>query len=327
MNAKGEEEEENDEERGKKRERTKMLAGKISDGKKKTLRRLRWRKRKQRNTSNIVVLAEQNQKDRNVVCVGSIDGVTEEIQRRNPSSSSSPHLPTPLSWSSTSFMSHHPSEHEKKCSGLSTSWKWSKPSSTTLLLDHDQQILFHPRTSSSTQVILADRPLDKTGKHRWEIVVPAVYGTSMMFGIATREQQRTSQNFTNLIGIDQHGWGLSHHGLLWHNGISRAYLSKTIEPLKPCLIALEFDADQRTLSYTIDNQSMGVAFQNIPRDVSIYPAVSSTSAQSTMLLKHRCRTCSSLKDICVKRLRPTALRNSMNHFDLPQHLLRHIHIE
>ena len=144
--------------------------------------------------------------------------------------------------------------------------------------------------------------------------------------ISAREQQRTSPNFTNLIGIDQHGWGLSHHGLLWHNGISRAYLTKTIEPLKPCLIALEFDADQRTLSYAIDNQPMGVAFRNIPRDVPIYPAVSSTSAQSTMFLRHRCRSCSSLKEICVKRLRSSTLRQTMNHSDLPMHLLRQIDI-
>lgn len=163
-----------------------MLAEKISDGKKKSLRRLRGRKRKQRKTSSIAVLVEQKQKDRNVVCVGSIDGATEEIPRRNPSSSSSPHLPTPLSWSSTSLMSHLASEHEKQCIRLSTSWKWSKPASTTVLLEHDRQILFHPRTSSSTQVILADRPLDATGKHRWEILVPAVYGTSMMFGIASK---------------------------------------------------------------------------------------------------------------------------------------------
>ena len=167
-----------------------MLAGKISDGKKKSPRRLRGRKRKQRKTSSIAVLVEQKQKDRNVVCVGSIDGVTEEIPRRNPSSSSSPHLPTPLSWPSPSLMSHLASEHEKQCIRLSTSWKWSKPSSspssTTLVFEHDRQILFHPRTSSSTQVILADRPLDATGKHRWEILVPAVYGTSMMFGIASK---------------------------------------------------------------------------------------------------------------------------------------------
>jgi SPRY domain-containing SOCS box protein 3 len=129
-----------------------------------------------------------------------------------------------------------------------------------------------------------------------------------------------STDFVDLIGIDQHGWALSHHGLLWHNGNSRSYLTKSLEPLRPVLVGLEFDADARTLSYTINNQSMGIAFHSIPKNVPIYPAVSSTSAQSTMILKHCCRLCSSLREICLKIIRST----DVNYQLLPRYLIGQI---
>ncbi|CAF2500614.1 unnamed protein product [Rotaria sp. Silwood2] len=242
-------------------------------------------------------------------------------QQRSVVRSTSP----PLWWSSTSLICHIKSRHHFNKICIENKWKWSNPNSTTILINHNKQILFHPRISSSTQVILADRPLPSNGKFYWEIYMPAVYGTSLMFGIATKEQKLTSENFTDLLGIDQHGWSLSHHGLLWHNGISRSYLMKPFEPLRPVLVGLEFDADVRTLSYTINNQSMGIAFDSIPKNLSIYPAVSSTSAHSTMILKHCCQICSLLREICLKIIRSTILLDNTNCQQLlPQHLIRQL---
>lgn len=141
--------------------------------------------------------------------------------------------------------------------------------------------------------------------------------------ILANKQQLTSSSFTNLIGSDEHGWGLSHRGLLWHNGISHQYLSQPIEPLQPVLIGLEFDADARTLSYTINNQSMGIAFRNLPTNVSLYPAVSSTSAQSTMVLKHRCKLCSSLREICLKYIKSSGYEEVCYPL-LPRHLIEQL---
>jgi hypothetical protein len=93
----------------------------------------------------------------------------------------------PLWWSSTSLTCHLISRHELHRNCLEKKWKWSKSESLSIILmDNHQQILFHPRVSSSTQVILADRPLPWNGKHYWEIFMPAVYGTSIMFGIASK---------------------------------------------------------------------------------------------------------------------------------------------
>ena len=336
-------------------ERT-MLVGKIDDGKKKFSRRRQWlekrrrrRKRRKRSNSNSGSnIIDQNQKHRNAD-----SGGRQESTVRSVSTSRL----LPLSWSSKSLISQLSSTHHSKRTCLERHWQWSKcteKNSSSLLLDQNKQILFHPRTSSSTEVILSDRPLPADGKHYWEIYVPAIYGTSIMFGIASkwrrlltigeerdnlpllsdniyisysflaREQQLISSSFTNLLGIDQHGWGLSHHGLLWHNGIARSYLSQPMETLQPVLVGLEFDADARTLAYTINNQSCGIAFHSIPTNVSIYPAVSSTSAQSTMVLKHCCKICSSLRELCLKSIQSLKFRESLPYQLLPRHLVEQL---
>jgi hypothetical protein len=158
-----------------------MLVGKIYDGKKKSYQRRLWlekrRKRKRRKRSNII---DQNQKHRNV----NNGGRNRSTVRSVPTSV----LP-PLSWSSISLTCHLKNEHHLNKNCLNSQWSWSKSTkinSTTALLDKNKQILFHPRTSSSTQVILADRPLPLNGKYYWEIYMPAVYGTSIMFGIASK---------------------------------------------------------------------------------------------------------------------------------------------
>jgi len=157
-----------------------MLVGKIYDGKKKSYQRRQWlekRRKRKRKRSNII---DQNQKHRNVNNGG---------RHRNTVRSVPTSILPPLSWSSLSLMCHLKSDHDLNKNCLDSQWKWSKSTkinSPTLLLDNNKQILFHPRTSSSTQVILADQPLPSNGKHYWEIYVPAVYGTSIMFGIASR---------------------------------------------------------------------------------------------------------------------------------------------
>jgi len=69
---------------------------------------------------------------------------------------------------------------------------------------------------------------------------------------------------------------------------------------------------------------MGIAFHSIPKNVPIYPAVSSTSAQSTMILKHCCQICSSLREICLKILKSTILIKNINCQLLPHHLIDQI---
>ena len=93
----------------------------------------------------------------------------------------------PLYWSSTSVSCPWTNQHDYQRNCIEHQWKWTKSiCSSTLLINNNTQILFHPRISSSTEVILADRPLPRNGKFYWEIFMPAIYGTSIMFGIASK---------------------------------------------------------------------------------------------------------------------------------------------
>lgn len=62
---------------------------------------------------------------------------------------------------------------------------------------------------------MGERPINTHPPSRfyWEIqVTDRLFGTSMMFGIATRNCSVHADSFVNLIGSDCHGWALSHKG-------------------------------------------------------------------------------------------------------------------
>ena len=103
----------------------------------------------------------------------------------------------PWWWSSASLTCHLSSRHPRHRTCMESSWRWATTTSTAVLADDRKQILFHPRASSSTQVVLADRPLPSRGTHYWEIYVPAVYGTSVMFGIASKISKASTNCITN----------------------------------------------------------------------------------------------------------------------------------
>ena len=68
------------------------------------------------------------------------------------------------------------------------------------------------------------------GKFYWEVTVsPRLYGTSVMFGVGTLEARTVADTFTNLLGQDSNSWGLSHKGLLWHEGTCRTYTTARSE--------------------------------------------------------------------------------------------------
>lgn len=69
-----------------------------------------------------------------------------------------------------------------------------------------------------------------------------------MFGVCTKEQNLSANDYCNLIGLDKHGWSLSHKGHLWHNGECNQYTS--IFPEHGTVkIGLFFDTMRGQLSY------------------------------------------------------------------------------
>lgn len=132
----------------------------------------------------------------------------------------------------------------------------------------------------------------------------------MMFGVGTRNVRLHANVFKNLLGEDAHGWGLSHKGLLWHNGVAYNY-TKRFKENRETTVGILFDGCDGTLTYYKDGVCLGVAFRGLNRiKEPLYPIVCSTAAKTDMTLVALRRDFVNLQDRCraevVKRMRQPA---------------------
>lgn len=146
----------------------------------------------------------------------------------------------------------------------------------------------------------------------WEIKISdRIFGTSMMFGIGTRRGRLHADSFLNLIGEDEHSWGMSHKGILWHNNQWVQFTRPFLEN-KPTTVGLLFDASNGTLTYFKDGICLGIAFTGL--DVitdKLYPVVCSTAAKTEMTLANTRRDFFSLQDRSVTQSIPCSVLNSV----------------
>ena len=143
---------------------------------------------------------------------------------------------------------------------------------------------FHPNWSNGTAGVRGTRVLNG-GRYYWEInVSQRIFGTSMMFGIGTKRARLHVDAFVNMLGEDEHSWGLSHKGLVWHAGRNKQYIKPFRENVATT-IGLYFDGVAGNLTFYKDGQCMGVAFSGL-NEVSepLYPIVCSTAAKTEMSL-------------------------------------------
>lgn len=71
-----------------------------------------------------------------------------------------------------------------------------------------------------------------------------------MFGLCTKDQKLHSNDYCNLIGLDQHGWSLSHKGTLYHKG-EKSQFSALFPQNQPVTVSLLFDTMRGQLSYFV----------------------------------------------------------------------------
>jgi SPRY domain-containing SOCS box protein 3 len=146
------------------------------------------------------------------------------------------------------------------------------------------------------------------GRFFWELHLSRrIFGTSMMFGVGTQSARLHADSFTNLLGEDKNGWGLSHKGLLWHGGRWTHY-TKPFKENVPTKIGILFDGINGTLSYYKDEKYLGVAFRGLNEIKDpLFPIVCSTAAKTEMCLGKMRRDFVNLQDRCraviVKRVR------------------------
>lgn len=99
--------------------------------------------------------------------------------------------------------------------GTEDDWTWSKRNrSKEVVLSgpNFRTVHFHPNWSKGTAGIQGKRPLNN-GRYYWELhVSQRVFGTSIMFGIGTKNCRLHANAFRNMLGENEHGWGLSHKG-------------------------------------------------------------------------------------------------------------------
>lgn len=119
-----------------------------------------------------------------------------------------------------------------------------------------------------------------------------------MFGVGTGEVRLHANKFINLLGEDSNGWGLSHKGLLWHNGSGHHFIKRFVEN-QATKIGLLFDGVNGTLTYYKDGKCLGVAFRGL-NDIKkpLYPIVTSTAAKTEMVLAEARRDFVNLQDRC-----------------------------
>lgn len=166
---------------------------------------------------------------------------------------------------------------------------------------------FHPNWSSGTAGVRGTRVLNN-GRYFWELrLSQRIFGTSMMFGVGTKKARLHADAFTNLLGEDGNGWGLSHKGLLWHGGRWYHY-TKPFRENEATIIGILFDGIAGTLTYYKDGKCLGVAFRGLNEvKEPLYPVICSTAAKTEMTLDSMKRDFVNLQDRCraviVKRVK------------------------
>lgn len=157
---------------------------------------------------------------------------------------------------------------------------------------------FHPTWSFGTAGVRGTRILNN-GRYYWEVQVSQrIFGTSMMFGIGTKNACLHRDVFTNMIGEDLNSWGLSHKGLIWHGGLWMQYTLPFREN-QTTSVGILFDGVEGTLTFYKDNKCLGVAFKDLQlvRE-PLYPMVCSTAYKTEMTLTYMRRDFVNLQDRC-----------------------------
>uniref|UniRef100_A0A914GWN1 B30.2/SPRY domain-containing protein n=1 Tax=Globodera rostochiensis TaxID=31243 RepID=A0A914GWN1_GLORO len=222
-------------------------------------------------------------------------------------------------------------------------WRWCKEAADKLILEQTVRfkedgfgVQFHPLFSYGTASVWGECALDELTRAYWEVAVDEVYGSSMMFGIGTRDALQTVPfGFVDLLGgvgrLGDQAYGLSHKGSIFHAGTSTPFCERLRSMDGPCTctVGILFDGPSARIGFSLDGKWLGWAFQTVKLAGRVYfPMVSSTAQRSYFtLLQHRqrqTRSPNTLQQQCMDAMVEQMLRArgtelpSLGKFGLPK---------
>ncbi|XP_059382947.1 SPRY domain-containing SOCS box protein 2 [Carassius carassius] len=132
-----------------------------------------------------------------------------------------------------------------------------------------------------------------TGLHIWEVMWEEQQrGSHAVLGVSTHKCTLQSSGYTVLIGGDSCSWGWElSTNQLWHDGrAGRRYPGGGARGVVsvPDRVLLVVDADAGTLGYVVDDCYLGVAFQDLPKGVELFPAVSCVWGGAQICIRYLC---------------------------------------
>lgn len=186
-------------------------------------------------------------------------------------------------------------------------WHWSdKEHHRAATLDETKlTVTFHHHQQSlCCAAIRGTKSLKANMEHVFEVELgPPLHGQAKMVGLGTRNTplHASHMDYYPIMGRDSGSWGLNYDGTLYHNGETRKYVttipSKGPE-LQKLVIGVHYDAYYGTLSFEVDGVSCGLAYENVPPSLELYPMVCASSNNSAFTLLYSRSSVLSLKALC-----------------------------
>ncbi|KAL6740302.1 hypothetical protein Aduo_013669 [Ancylostoma duodenale] len=166
-------------------------------------------------------------------------------------------------------------------------WPFAKESTNLEAAVWGNEVLFHPVYAFGTAGIRGAKELTATSIVYWDTrVCQNLFGTSIMFGVGTRHAAtRARSQFVDLLGEDEHSYGLNQKGIARHCGMEIAVCDPL--PYRDCVVGILFDGPGRKISFYRNGEYLCTPFTEIDISETLYPMVSSTAQQSRFIVENQ----------------------------------------
>lgn len=213
-------------------------------------------------------------------------------------------------------------------------WRWllDDPQKPVELCEDRLSITFHPRRSSGCTGIRGDKVLHRNMEHWFQVRMDGpFYGQARLVGVGleTTRLHSNSKDFYPLIGKDSGSWGLNYDGRTHHDSDFFEYTKiDHSRPIDSMVVGVYYNSYYGSLVFSIDDESLGVAFDRIPSTAfELYPMVCSSSKNSKMELLQCGSSICSLKSLCRGTIHLYIEKHNIQNLPIPPHLKAYLNFQ